>query len=405
MEELAVVIAISDPGLNARVVRALSNLPVRVIQRSPQSLIGDGALLDHETRRTGFDVVFLELAAIGERALDLIQTMKSRSASPAIVTVHPTADTESLLAAFRAGADDCLYLPLEDAALREVFDRVVAQRERLRPQPPLAKTVGVISATGGSGGTMLACHFASEVSRSSSQNTLLADFDLTAGMVGFWMHSASEYSIWDVVRAWHRLDLSMWRGLVSGVQPHLDVLAAPSDVVADEACDPEQLYSVLHFARSQYDWVVADLGSGLTAPALRLLGQLNSLILVSTSELPVLYQSKRILRKLVGLGFPRRRVRLVLNCVRRRQLHADEVAEALGWEVVADLPHAAAEIEEAQADGKLLSRRSDLGKRIAQFTAKFMSERLEEAEGFQVRLPGAPQPVTALSRAWQQSWR
>jgi pilus assembly protein CpaE len=207
------------------------------------------------------------------------------------------------------------------------------------------------------------------------------------------------------MRAWHRLDLSMWRGLVANVQPHLDVLAAPSEVVADEAWDFEQLYNVMHFARSQYEWVVADLGSSLSGPALRLLGQLNALFLVSTSELPVLYQTKRILRKLLALGFPRRRVRLVLNCVRRRQLHADEVADALGWEVVADLPHAAADIEEAQADGKLLSRRSELGKRIAQLTAKFMSERLEEAEGFQIRVPGTPQPATALTRAWQQGWR
>jgi len=208
-----------------------------------------------------------------------------------------------------------------------------------------------------------------------------------------------------VVRAWQRLDLSMWRGLVTSVQPQLDVLSAPSDVVADEVCDPEQLCNVMQFARTHYEWVIADLGSSLTTSALRLLGQLDALFLVSTAELPVLYQSKRILRKLVTVGYPRRRVKLVLNCVRRRQLQANEVAEALGWEVAADLPHDAAQVEEAQADGMLISRRSELGKRIAQLTAKFMSERLDEADGFLTQVAGVPQPVKALARGWQQNWR
>jgi pilus assembly protein CpaE len=170
-------------------------------------------------------------------------------------------------------------------------------------------------------------------------------------------------------------------------------------VVSDEVCDPEQLFNVLEFGRAHYDWVVADLGSTLTTLSLRLLSQLNALFVVSTPELPILYQTKRVLRKLLALGYPRRRVRLVLNCVRKRQFRADEVGEALGWQVEAELPFDGTEIEEAQADGHLISRKSELGKRIAQLTAKFMSERLEEVESLSAK--GAP-PVKALTRIWQQ---
>jgi hypothetical protein len=92
-------------------------------------------------------------------------------------------------------------------------------------------------------------------------------------------------------------------------------------------------------------------------------------------------------------------VRLLLNGVRKRQLRADEVGEALGWQVEAELPFDGAEIEEAQADGRLVSRKSDLGQRIAQLTAKFMSERLDEVQ----RLPAkAAPPAKALVRAWQR---
>lgn len=405
MEQLTVAMLIADPGLNARILRALANLPVRAVMKSPEVTVGDGLFSEREPRRSNFDVVFLEVAAAGQRPLDLIRMIKNRPSPPAVVTVHPSADTDGLLAAFRAGADDCLYLPLDEAAVRQVFERVVEKRESQRPQRPLAKTVGFLSATGGCGGTMLACHFATELWRASAESTLLADFDLTAGMVGFWMRSPNDYSIWDVVRAWQRLDATMWRGLVHTAHPQLDVLNAPAEVVGDEASDPEPFANVMQFARAHYEWVVADLGAGITPLSLKLLGLLNAVFLISTPELPVLYQAKRILRKLVGMGYPRGRVRLVLNCVRKRLLQADEVGEALGWDVEADLPFAGVEIQEALADGHLVSRKSELGKRVAQMTAKFMNERLEEPEGLPVRLPGFTQPLKTLARVSQQGWR
>jgi pilus assembly protein CpaE len=314
----------------------------------------------------------------GTRLPDVIRVIKNRPFPPVVITIHVSADSEGLLEAFRAGASDCLRLPLDKAALQQVIDRAAAERERKAPQRPLAKTVGFLSATGGCGGTVLACHFANELWQTSGQTTLLADFDLMAGMVGFWMQPANEYSIWDVMRVWQRLDLSMWRGLVSTVQPKLDVLSAPSEVVADESCDPEQLLKVLRFARRQYDWVLADLGSSLNAFSVRLLGELNALFLVSTAELSVLFQAKRILRKLQALGFPHQQVRLVLNCVRKQHLRPAQVAQVMGWQVDADLPFEAMELEEAQAEGRLASRKSDLGKRIAQLTAKFLGQPLDQ---------------------------
>jgi pilus assembly protein CpaE len=402
MQAATVVTLISNPGLSALVFRALANLPVRVLSKTPEAMVQEGWSGEGGPLQSNCDVAFLEVAAVGERLLEVIRAIKTHSPPPAVVTVHARAETEGLLAAFRAGADDCLYLPVDEPAVRQVFQRVAEKRIRERPRRSVAKTVGFLSPAGGCGGTTVACHFAQEVWRVSSQSTLLADFDLLAGMVGFWMRSSNEYSVWDVMRAWERLDTNMWRGLVSTFQPQLDVLSAPSEVVSDEFCDPEQLFNVLEFGRAHYDWVVADLGSSLSPISLRLLSQLNALFVVSTADLPVLFQTKRVLRKLLALGYPRRRVRLLLNGVRRRQFQADEVSKALGWEVEAELPFDGAEIEEAQADGRLISRKSELGKRIAQLAAKFTSERLEDVESPR---PRSASPVNALTRVLHQDWR
>lgn len=271
-----VVTLISNPELSALVVRALAKLPGRVLTQSPEAAFQDGWFSERGSRQFQCDVMFLEVAPAGQRSLDLIQTIESRTAAPAVVTVHVGADTDGLLAAFRAGADDCLCEPVDEATVRQVLQRVIEKRAGRQPPRSPAKTVGFLSPAGGCGATTVACHFAHELCRASSQSTLLA------------------------------------------------------------------------------------------------------------------------------VGYPRRRVRLLLSGVRKRRLHTDEVSKALGWEVEAPLPFDAAEIEQAQAEGRLIFRKSNLGKRIAQLTAKFVSEPLDEMESLQAK-PALP--VTALDPVLDRSWR
>jgi len=397
---LTVGTLIADPGLHARLTGGLGKLQAEAVMDLPDFGSAEDSLLDREVRRYNPDAVFVEVAAAGRRLAQVIRVVRSRPAPPLVVTVHANADSQGLLEALRAGASDCLCVPLDEAALRQVFERIGAEAEKKRPQQPLAQAVGFLSATGGCGATVLACHLTRELWQSSGQNTLLADFDMMAGMVGFWMRCGNTYSMWDVMRVWQRLDGSMWRGLVTNAQPNLDVLSAPSEIVSDEVCEPDQLLKVMRFARRNYDWVMADLGCTLNPFSLRLAGELSALFVVSTAEVPVLFQTKRILRKLLAMGLPRQRIRLVLNCMRQRQLRPAEVAEVLGWQVDADFPFDAVELEEAQSEGRLVSRKSEFGKRIAQLAARFIGERLDTTEAIPMGVASVPRQVGELKKAW-----
>ena len=400
MEQLAVGLMIADPELSAQLVRALEGLSVRIVMEMRDVAAAEEALIEREVIRSDPDVLFVDIAAVGERFPDLLRLVKGRTFPPAIVGVLRKADAEVLLWAMRTGASDCLYPPFQEADLRQVVERIAEDRCRTHPQRLSSRAVGFLSATGGCGGTTLACHFAEELRRISGQSLLLADFDITAGMVGFWMHSTDGYSIWDAIRSLQRLDFSMWRGLVTAVQDQFDVLSAPSEILTDDSCDAEKLLKILRFARSHYDWVVADLGPGLTVPSLKLLGELNALFVVSTPEVATLYQCRRLLQKLMSLGYPRHRIRLVLNRVeKRQQLQPAEVGEALGWRVEAALPDDLLEVELAQEENRLVSRRSDLGRRIAQLTVNFSTGKWEEAEGLKIPASGVPRPAKALTKA------
>lgn len=150
---------------------------------------------------------------------------------------------------------------------------------------------------------------------------------------------------------------------------------------------------MLRFARTHYEWVVADLGAGLTPSALRLLGELDTLFVVSTAEVAALFQARRILGRLVTLGFPQERVRLVLNRLhKQQQVRPGEVEKALGWQIDAVLPNDLERIEEAQGEGRLLSPKSELGKCISELAARTLGQAPEEKPGFWTSVFRASQP-------------
>ncbi|MBM3748830.1 MAG: hypothetical protein FJW34_23925 [Acidobacteria bacterium] len=399
MEHLTAGMMIADRELRARLMRALAGLPIRVVMELPGIGSAEEAFIESEVMRSDPDVVFLEIVALGDRFLEVIRLLKGREFPPAVVCMYPEAHADILLTAMRAGADDCLYPPFEEEVMREALDRIAVEHRRARSRRPLARTVGFLSPTGGCGGTTLACHFASELHRISGQKMLLADFDLAAGMVGFWMRAGNGYSIWDAVRGLQRLDSSLWRGLVSSAGPQLDVVTAPVEIMTDGGGEAERLAKVLRFARHHYDWVAADLGSGLSAATLRLVGELGAIMVVACAEVPVLYQTRRVLQKLVSLGYPQRRIRLVLNRHhRQRQVRADEVKQALGWDIEAILPSDLVETEQALAEQRLISPRCELGKRIVQLATRFAAEQLEEPEELPRPVSISAAPVKALQR-------
>ena len=371
MQQLTVGLLIADAELRNLLLAALRDLPVRIVTNLTRLVQSEELIIESELRRSAPDAVFVEISALGDRLPGVIGALRANGSQPAVIAIQAEPDSDALLAAVRAGAHDFLYPPLDEPALRQLLERIATRQESRQPPRPPAPSLGFLSATGGCGGSTLACHYAVELCRITDRRVLLADFDTVAGTAGFWMRTGNTYSIRDVAQNLHRLDASLWSGLAINVQPLLDVVPAPADIVPEEPLEPEQLLEILRFARSHYDWVVADLGPSLTRSSLMLLRELTRLYLVSTAEMPALYQARRVLFKLLSIGYPQERVQLVLSRVRKhQQVQANDVAQALGWPLEMVLPEDSPEVEEAHGEGRLISPKCDLAKRMAELAGR-----------------------------------
>jgi pilus assembly protein CpaE len=128
---------------------------------------------------------------------------------------------------------------------------------------------------------------------------------------------------------------------------------------------------VVSFVRTQYDWVVLDLGSGLSLSSVAALDEVDDLFIVTTLEVPALHQAKVVIQRLLESGYQPSRLHLVLNrAPKQYDVTMGELESMLGIPVYATVPNDYASLNECYADGKLLPTGSNLNKHFANLAMK-----------------------------------
>lgn len=367
-------IIVTDPEFRRQIVECLTELGVRI-----EFAVEDTAGHAHQMASTNPDLLVLDFSRPGMPAV--MAELKSLEAPVAVIAVHHLGEADAILTALRLGAREFLWPPLNERALRDAVRSIEAEKVQREAKRQAATVVGFLAATGGCGATTIACHVAAELRRSGAGQIGLLDFDLAAGMAGFWFGAGGNYSALDAVHHLGRMDASLWKGLVSAVQPQLEVLAAPAEIPLGGLPGVRGFAGVLSYARSQYDWVVADLGASLTSLSVALLEDIDSVYLVATPEVSSLLQTRRMVQRLIQLEYPKEKLKVLVSRVEKGQVvYPDDLKSMIGLAVEAVFPSDIQEVADAHTSGRLMAPKSDFGKRIAQLSARLSGKAVEETK-------------------------
>lgn len=374
MYPLTIGLAIEDRELLEQAQACLAGLPFRVIVEHQD--IGDLSAFLDRLERMRPDVVLVDISTWKEPLEGLVASIRNAVGDPMIIALHITADADTILASLRAGINEFLYPPLQEPLRKALEKRSLDRSRRPGTTKGAGKSYGFVSAKGGCGATTLACHVAAELGR-HNQKVLLMDLDLDAGLIGFITKTKSVYSIVDAVNNLHRLDIHYWKALVSNGIPGVEIVASPLAIGTKQQLKDEQIRHVLGFARPHYDWTLVDLGRSLTRMAMAALEEIDETCLVTTLEVPALHQSKQIIQTLLDGGYGKHRLKLILNrSPKRLDITPGELEKMLGVPIYSMIPNDYPELYEAYAEGRMLTRTSELGKNIARLAVKLGS--LEE---------------------------
>jgi pilus assembly protein CpaE len=364
MSSVRVLLSVKDESLRRKTVDALRESCENVTFEQHDS---DWTSLLERLAKAKPEALLFDVGAVPTDLAIAIRQAKLQAPRTKIVALHSVDDPKIILAAMRAGANEFLHPPFEES-LPLALERILNSAEAEVAPTSRGKIIGFLSAKGGCGATTLACHIAWELQNQTRKNVLLADLDLTSGLVGFLMKTPSSYSILDAIKNLSRLDESMWKALIVEHRPSLSVIPAPATYTRWDHPDETQLTQVLQFMRTQHDWIVLDLGRSMNSIAAAVLDEIDQLLLVSTLEVVALHGLKSIVHGLFDQG---EKLQLVLNRTpKMMDISTQELEKILGRSLYAALPNDYMGLYQSYSSGNLLNSNTRLAQHFGLLAAK-----------------------------------
>jgi len=307
----------------------------------------------------GVDAILLDLGLPDSRGLATFNTARMHAPNAPIIILS-SGDKESLAVQMvQRGAQDYIIKDICDSALLvKALKFAVGMSSRKALEETAAdqgKLIGVMGAKGGVGATTFACNLAIELRRATGQDLLLADLDVTAGLVDFLMNTEAECSILDVIASGPHVDPlnpAFWDDIVASGPDGVDIIRSPRLQRVDPS-DGRRIQDALALIRTFYPWAVLDLGR-MTGLSVSLLSEVSELYLVTNLSVSALYEAKRTIGGLAQAGLAEERLRLIVNEGGTTHISGTELRALFGIPVYASLPGAAQELDDACGRRRLL---------------------------------------------------
>ncbi|HKO95580.1 MAG TPA: AAA family ATPase [Pyrinomonadaceae bacterium] len=278
----------------------------------------------------------IALGSNAEQSIRFIQRLKTDSPATAVISAAQDASPDLILQSLRAGAREFLRLPVTQEELKTIIDRV-ADFSAGQVEAPRRKgrMISVFSSKGGCGTSFIATNLAV----ATGARTVLVDLNLQAGDLPMFLGVDPRYSFADMAENRERLDDTLITSFVTPFSSNLSLLAAPREADSADEIEPEHVFEVLQRLRESYEYVVLDPQHTFDSITLAALDQSDEIVLVLTLDIPAIRSTQRALEIFDRLGYPRKKIRIVVNRWSKQiDLDLRQVEKFLGEPVVGFIP-------------------------------------------------------------------
>jgi pilus assembly protein CpaE len=290
--------------------------------------------------------VVIDISSDPERLLTLVGIILTEFPSVAVFLScrMSKCNQELLLSAMRMGIHGFFPIPFEydlKNAIERIYQKWTPEGKTQATPSPSGRMTCVLSSKGGSGSTLIATNLAVSLVE-QRKSTVLIDLNLQIGDVSLFLDLKPQMTITDLMKGIERLDEVLLMEMMTKHPTGVQVLAAPKrleEAVLLSLADLQKAYTLL---KAKFDWVVIDLPVVFDEPMLGTLQSADEILLVTLLNVPSLRNTRRYLEIFWRLGFPRERVKIVVN---RYERHAEgalslkEAEEALDHPLFCVIPN------------------------------------------------------------------
>ena len=285
-----------------------------------------------EIERLRPSAAVITLGAEPEAGLKFVGRLAAECPHTAIICASRDASPDLILRSIRAGAREFLRLPVIGEEFNTVLGRV-AEFCAGRAEAPKkrGRVVAVFSSKGGCGTTFVATNLAA----ATEANTVLVDLNLQAGDLALFLGTEPKHSIADLVEKRAQADDALLKSVVVPYSEKLSLLAAPREADLADDIEPEHIFEVIELLREHYEYVYIDPQHTFDSITLSALDQADEIVLVLTLDIPAVRSAQRTLAIFDRLGYPRHKVKIVVNRWSKQiELDVKQVERHLGEKVM-----------------------------------------------------------------------
>jgi pilus assembly protein CpaE len=248
-------------------------------------------------------------------SLDAVSGLSLRAPGVDTLLISRDHSPDFLMRAMRSGVREVIPSTAGTEDLLAAMTRVMHKRAT-RPAQPIeqGKVLAFLSCKGGSGATFLATNLGYVLASEFGKRVAVIDLNLQFGDAAMFVSDARPPSnVAELSQQMHRLDASLLAASMLEAASGFFVLAAPDDPARASEVNSEQIEAIIRLARLHYDFVILDVSRALDAVSVKALDMADTIFPVLQLTLPFVRDGKRLLSIFRSLGYPRSKVRLVVN--------------------------------------------------------------------------------------------
>ena len=261
------------------------------------------------------DVLLIGTRALPAQELDFAERMFTTRSDITILLLCPTLDSRLLARAMECGIARVIDIASGEHNIRtQIMTAANRDQNRRNSTQKIAsydsKIVACYSPKGGSGKTTLAVNLAYALT-SLNKKVALIDLSLQFGEVGVYLDIPKGDTIADMVEE-QSFELSTVKSYLIRHQSGIQVMLSSSSPEYAELIRPEHVDAILSSLRTEFDYILVDMGVSIGDCAIAALETADTILLIVTEDIAALHDAKRSIKVLEALN-QQDKIKLVVN--------------------------------------------------------------------------------------------